>query len=112
MKKTRRKFTKEFKAKIVADLNSGTKLKDLVAKYKISPVTIRSWVKNFEVKQTEADVDSLTNPQAKGKTLRQLMSQEAEIVTLQRKVNDLNEDLFFLKSLLKLCSQAYPQFFR
>jgi len=58
-----------------------------------------------EVKQTEADVESLTNPRVKGKTLIEIQSLEEENKDLKELIKDLQLDLFAFKSLIKLVQE-------
>lgn len=92
MKKTRRKFTNEFKAKVAIEaLKERYSLSELAEKFEIHPTQITKWKKDF-LENASAAFDG------SGKTQEQ---NEVDVDKLYAKIGRLEIERDFLKKSLK-----------
>ena len=86
----RRKFTKEFKLKVLAELDGGMGLAQLARKYQIHPNTIRGWRKQSRKYKDRAFA-------GRGKAY----TEEARIAELERMIGRLTMENDLLKKALQ-----------
>ena len=92
-KRSRRKFSADFKAKVVlAALSERHSLDDLARKYELHPTQISSWKKDFL-----ANASAAFGGQAEGK---QEEIQEAQLQKLYAQIGQLKVENDFLKKKL------------
>lgn len=94
MKKLRRKFSKEFKLKVVLEaVKEQSTLKELCEKYELHPNLISKWKKDF-LEKAEAIMDSKTPNQSQADFDREKEKLYAKIGQLQMEVEFLKKKLF------------------
>jgi len=93
MKKQRRKFTKEFKLKVILEaLKEQSTMKDLCTKYELYPTQISNWKQNF-LDKAMSTMDA--------KDLKEVESgNEQEKEKLYAKIGQMQMELEFLKKKL------------
>jgi len=93
MKKQRRKFTKEFKLKVILEaLKEQSTMKDLCKKYELYPTQISNWKQNF-LDKAMSTMDA--------KDLKEVESgNEQEKEKLYAKIGQMQMELEFLKKKL------------
>lgn len=93
MKKQRRKFTKEFKLKVILEaLQERSSLKELCQKYELHPNQISGWKQDFLSKASQV----MDAPSAK----KAEEQEELEKEKLYAKIGQLQMELDFLKKKL------------
>lgn len=96
MSNNRRKYSREFKIKLMREIEIGTSIASLSRQYNIHPTQIQSWKRTFKKYGDRAF-------QGNGK----VYTDEARIAELERTIGQLTIENSFLKKVLeKLETQA------
>ena len=88
MSKTRRKWSKDIKLRMLAEVRGGSTVAGVARKYGVAPVQIYQWQRQHKEYGDKAF-------QGNGKAY----SHEAEVAALQRKIGELTMEIDLLKKL-------------
>lgn len=97
MKDTRRKYTQEFKEKVVREHIGGASLTELSKMYGIAPSTLGTWFSNLKDKLEAEVVEVMVDPEV----VEELEEAKAKIEILEMKLEDRETEITRLNKKIK-----------
>ena len=102
MVRTRRSFTKEFKLKVIAELEAGASVAEIARRHNLHADLVYQWNKAYRAKGAAAFRDKAGSP-------GQQDPQAVKIAELERMIGQLTMENEFLKKALKRVDDVFVQ---